>query len=450
MTLTELLQHDDLVLLGGTIRALRNDDGSESENRFGGLVVPFTDATQKDSYGTYFDAATYYGARKGDGVDVAINHGFPIRGVVNGEVVTFDEAADRLLKEPIRVSVTDKGLFGEVWFDLADEYEAELAKAGRAGKLYYSSGALSHGRGSKLFKVAEDGHVERWIIGEVSVTPTPGTPEQRTQLSTLRSLFNEDGTMASITSPEGEVIGRGSDYVELRPEALDDSVRTMTDTPADACYAAHNACLMGAAIIETINSANEDSSAFGALYAYKWLCRTNAQAAYDHYINIYWLNDETAVQLTVTMCGDLAANAAAALIACAALITDATMQALCQSAAATCDVVAAACKSHASGSDDGATARTARESYSESVRSLHDSLPEDVRVQFDAAIRAGATLNKANRADVEAIRDLAQSVLDRSTKEEESTRTEPEVVTPRSATLDDLIAILREPITEQQ
>lgn len=72
------------------------------------------------------------------------------------------------------------------------------------------------------------------------------------------------------------------------------------------------------------------------------------------------------------------------------------------------------------------------------------------------AMRAGNVLNKANRADVETIITLGQAILTRSTKEEEADRSAPveevtpEVVTPRSATLDDLIAILREPITEQQ
>lgn len=435
MTLSELLEQDDIVLQGGAIRALRNDDGSESENRFGGLVVPFTGPDEKDSYGTYFDAETYYGARKGDGCDVAINHGFPIRGVVSGQEVTFDEVADRLLKTPIRVSVTDAGLFGEVWFDLADEYEAELAKAGRAGKLYYSSGALSHGRGSKLFKVADDGHVERWIIGEVSVTPTPGTPQQRTQLTSLRSLVSDaPNEQPSIESPEEPMKDEASAVEHQTAAPATIPLRTMVDNPADACYAAYNTCLMAKSIIKTAGSTSEDSAEASVLHAYASLCGTNAYACEDYYYSIYWVTDEALVALTLKACSDAVANVGAVLTACVAFINDTTMQTLCQSAAAACETVAAACASHAGGSTetDATAMRSARESAATSLRSLYSTLPDTVRAAFDVSLRAGAVLNKSNHGDITSIRDLAQGILDRSSKEEEEASRSAEPATPET------------------
>ena len=184
-------QHDSLVAFGDTIRAITTEGAPEG--LVGGYLVPFTGPEQKDLYGTYFTPNTYYGKLRGDGMDVLIHHGKPIRGVINGEIVEFPELAGRSLTNAMTTRVDDVGIWAEVILNMADDYEKQVHQLVKQDKLRWSSGALAH----TVDIDPETGEVRKWMIGEGSLTPTPGTPENRTRIVTIRSL----DTIATMTTP---------------------------------------------------------------------------------------------------------------------------------------------------------------------------------------------------------------------------------------------------------
>ncbi len=179
---------ETLVAFGGALRAL-------GDGKVGGYLVPFTSEEEKDLYGTYFTPNTYYGKRCGDGMDVLMHHGIPIRAEVNGQFVEFSEFAKRPFKNPMRTTVDDNGVFAEVLLDMADEYEAMIYDLVSHGVLKWSSGALAH----TLDVDPTTGEVRTWMIGEGSLTPTPGTPFNRTLITPLRSLLSETPPMTTAT-----------------------------------------------------------------------------------------------------------------------------------------------------------------------------------------------------------------------------------------------------------
>lgn len=171
---------ETLIAFGGALRAL-------GDGRAGGYLVPFTSSEEKDLYGTFFTARTYYGKRSGDGLDVLMHHGIPIHADVNGESLEFMDFAKRPFKNPMRTTVDEQGIFAEVLLDMADDYERMIYDLVSRGVLKWSSGALAH----TLDIDAETGEVRTWMIGEGSFTPTPGTPFNRTLITPLRSLLPE-------------------------------------------------------------------------------------------------------------------------------------------------------------------------------------------------------------------------------------------------------------------
>lgn len=104
--------------------------------------------------------------------------------------VLYNHGLDKTLKKRVIgkavVSQTEAGLWAESQLDLRDEYEKEIYAMAEAGKLGYSSGALSHlverepaGKGVCFIK--------SWFVGEVSLTPTPAEP--RNTIVSLKSLI---------------------------------------------------------------------------------------------------------------------------------------------------------------------------------------------------------------------------------------------------------------------
>ncbi len=177
------IHNDKRVFVGSSIRAY--DDG-----RIEGMLVPFTTAEQKDFYNTYFDKRTDYGL-----------DAFP---VVNAPAL-YQHGLDETLEvkpvgKVIRAKITDAGLWAEAQLALKDEYDKQILALAKRGLLSWSSGALP-----QSVVEAADGHIDRWYIIEASLTPTPATPNGRTQISAIRSISDLANlpTFAELTAKEG-------------------------------------------------------------------------------------------------------------------------------------------------------------------------------------------------------------------------------------------------------
>lgn len=168
---------DELISFGGAIKAL-DDSG-----KVGGYLVRFSDGKSRDLSGEYFDANTYYGARKGDGVDTVFHHAQPLPlkaglpDAVKGELGKLQEK----FFTPVKTRVDTIGIWAETVLNLADEYEKAVYGLVKAGKLGWSSGAVGH-----LVKKEPSGRIATWPIGEASMTPTPCEPLNR--VVTIKSL----------------------------------------------------------------------------------------------------------------------------------------------------------------------------------------------------------------------------------------------------------------------
>jgi len=91
----------------------------------------------------------------------------------------------RIIGRAVSAHADDIGVWVETQLQTRDEYEKAILAMAKAGKLGYSTGALSHmvdyeprGDGVQLIKT--------WVVGEVSLTPTPAEP--RLYVQSLKSL----------------------------------------------------------------------------------------------------------------------------------------------------------------------------------------------------------------------------------------------------------------------
>jgi hypothetical protein len=98
--------------------------------------------------------------------------------------------------------------------DLADEYEAAIAKLVGLGKLKWSSGTASH-----LAKKSVTGEIQRWPIAEFSYTPTPAEP-RLPAISPLKSLVIDEKSAAEIA----EILGPEKPPEDEKPKPKDPSV----------------------------------------------------------------------------------------------------------------------------------------------------------------------------------------------------------------------------------
>lgn len=170
-------EQDELITFGSEIKALGN-------GKVGGYLVRFSSKDDPDLTNDFFTRET----------DLHFPSELP---------VLYNHGMDKVLKKRViglaNVKLDDVGAWAESQLNLRDEYEKEIYAMVEAGKLGYSSGALSHlverepvGKGISFIK--------SWFIGEVSLTPTPAEP--RNTIVSLKSLFTSDG--AALPTEEGQ------------------------------------------------------------------------------------------------------------------------------------------------------------------------------------------------------------------------------------------------------
>ncbi len=154
---------ETLIAFGSELKAL-------GEGRVGGYLVRFSTAEDPDLTNDFFTKDT----------DLHFPPEMP---------VLYNHGLDKTLKKRVigraTVTVDNAGAWAEAQLNLRDEYEKEIYKLVEAGKLGYSSGALSHL--VEREPAGKAAFIKSWFIGEVSLTPTPAEP--RNSVVSLKSLI---------------------------------------------------------------------------------------------------------------------------------------------------------------------------------------------------------------------------------------------------------------------
>lgn len=167
---------DELITFGSEIKAL-------GDGKVGGYLIRYSTAEDPDLTGDFFSKDTTLNFP--DSLPVLYNHGLDKtlkKRIIGKATITLDEA----------------GAWAEAQLNMRDEYEKEIYKLAEAGKLGYSSGALSHlverePAGKAMF-------IKSWFVGEVSLTPTPAEP--RNTVVSLKSLITPDEAALPIDGDE--------------------------------------------------------------------------------------------------------------------------------------------------------------------------------------------------------------------------------------------------------
>jgi len=171
---------DVLVFNGGEIKDL-------GEGKIGGYALMYSEAGDPDLVKDYFSKTDSNIDGPQDNSPVFYIHG------------KDSKMQKRIIGRTVSSRKDDVGVWVETQLNMRDEYEKAILAMAKAGKLGYSTGALSHlvdrepkGKGINLIKM--------WVVGETSLTPTPAEP--RLFVQSLKSLSTSE--MAALPSEEEE------------------------------------------------------------------------------------------------------------------------------------------------------------------------------------------------------------------------------------------------------
>ena len=155
-----------------TVKAL------DATGRIGGYLAVWGSADQRDLQDEYFTPATDFGLDWYETRPVLYQHALDdaIKTAALGVI-------DTLRKD-------DVGLWAEAQLDKRNRYVQAVLDLIARGALSWSSGSMPH-----LVKTAPDGCIERWVIVEGSLTPTPAEP-RLTDVHTLKAAIT------ALTLPE--------------------------------------------------------------------------------------------------------------------------------------------------------------------------------------------------------------------------------------------------------
>lgn len=166
----EWVPDKSLINFGFEVKAL-------GDGRIGGYAVRWGSEKEPDLSRAkdWFHEKTYFGANAGNGVDVTMNHGIPLKDTKNpDEAKVWDEIAQHLLP-PVKTKIDKIGLFAETVTNLADEYDKMVYALAEKGKLRWSTGAVGH-LVKRTAMPNGTNRIDQWIIGEIALTPTPAEP----------------------------------------------------------------------------------------------------------------------------------------------------------------------------------------------------------------------------------------------------------------------------------
>jgi len=207
--------------------------------RIGGYLAVWGDPQRRDLQDEYFTPDTDFGLDWYAQRPALYHHG--------------QDAA--LKADPIGVIDTlrrdDIGLWAEAQLAKRGRYlEAVRELIGR-GALSWSSGSLPH-----LVKMAADGRIERWVLVEGSLTPTPAEPRLSTDVRALKSAY------LSMNIP---LPAWADEESPLEDDPMTDTP-ILTETPRKRLPSATDDALKGAPSLIEVGSPYDDLDALDLLH----------------------------------------------------------------------------------------------------------------------------------------------------------------------------------------
>ena len=160
---TKSIDPDELVYFGGEVKAIGG-------GKVGGYLVRYSTKSDPDLTEDFFDPETNINVP--DSLPVLYQHG-------------MDAMIGKSVIGTARTKKDDVGLWVEAQLNLRNEYEQAIYALAEAGKLGWSSGALSHL--VEREPVGKSYRIKSWFIGEASLTPTPAEP--RNSVVSVKSLL---------------------------------------------------------------------------------------------------------------------------------------------------------------------------------------------------------------------------------------------------------------------
>ncbi len=220
----------------------------EDGERIGGYLVVWGSAQERDLHGEYFTPQTDFGLDWYARRPVLFHHGMD-EGVKAAPIGVMDT-----------LRPDEVGLWAEAQLEKRGRYiEAVRALIAR-GALSWSSGSLPH-----LVKTAEDGRIERWVVVEGSLTPTPAEPRLTTDVKLLRAYYR--ALALPLPAWAGGDDGDEQDMDEQGGVVMDERVNTTgQDGPRKRLPSATDEAVKGAAGVIEVGSAFDDLSALDLLH----------------------------------------------------------------------------------------------------------------------------------------------------------------------------------------
>ncbi len=199
------------------------------EDRIGGYLLVWGDASRRDLHGEYFTPETELGLDWYERRPVLYHHGLDgaLKAALLGVIDTL--RADEI------------GLWAEARLDLRARFVRAVRDLVRRGALAWSSGSLPH-----LVEVEADGRIKRWPIVEGSLTPTPAEP-RRTTVRAIKSAYEALGLdtnrllvgspihnpNTTLMSAEGAQTMNREDILQAVNTAVEGAVQAALDQQAE-------------------------------------------------------------------------------------------------------------------------------------------------------------------------------------------------------------------------
>lgn len=195
---------DAVVVFGSAVKALGN-------GKVGGHLIRFSSDHDPDLTDDFFDAKTEIHVP--DLLPVLYQHG-------------MDDKIGKRIIGSAKTGRDDVGVWIEAQLNMRDEYEKAIYELVEAGKLGWSSGALSHLVEREPMGKAY--HIKSWFVGEGSLTPTPAEP--RNQVLPIKSLIPSEtaATGKDANEPNEQLKESTMDKDELKALLEDNNKALVT------------------------------------------------------------------------------------------------------------------------------------------------------------------------------------------------------------------------------
>jgi len=182
---------------------------------------------------------------------------------------------------------TDDGIDVQIELDRRHKYAQDVMKLAESGALGLSTGALPH------LVERVNGEIKRWVVGEISLTPTPAEPRTTTEVMTkgitvrtatgstglddIKSAVHtkedthtmdniKDAVKAAISELAGEPVAGGTFHAPAVKASLPASVEAESPYSSNEYHGAYKSFMRGSSDASVMNTLTNAKSAAASFY----------------------------------------------------------------------------------------------------------------------------------------------------------------------------------------